>query len=64
MEIKKVNPPDLAAWINVGNAHSDITLAKSSYEKKDYVDCCMWLDMAIVELMNAYARIKKDNNIQ
>jgi hypothetical protein len=24
----------------------------------------MWIDMAIVELMNAYARIKKDNNIQ
>ncbi len=64
MEIKKVNSPDFAAWINIGNASSDITLAKSAYEKKDYVDCCMWIDMAIVELMNAYSRIKKDNNIQ
>lgn len=52
------------AKINIDTADSDIKLAASAYEKKDYVDCCMWLDMAIVELMNAYARIKKDNNIQ
>jgi hypothetical protein len=52
------------AKINIDTADSDIKLAASAYEKKDFRDCCMWIDMAIVELMNAYARIKKDNNIQ
>ena len=52
------------AKINIDTADSDIKLAASAYEKKDFRDCCMWIDMAIVELMNAYASIKKDNNIQ
>ena len=64
MQNKEIVSKNISEWINIGNAYSDITLAKSAYEKKDFVDCCMWIDMAIVELMNAYARIKKNNNIK
>ena len=52
------------AWINVGNAKSDVLLAQSAFEKVDYKNCCMWIDMAIVELMNAYSKLRSEAGIQ
>lgn len=52
------------AWMNIGNAKSDILLAQSEFEKLDYKNCCTWIDMAIAELMNAYAKLRAEAGIQ
>jgi hypothetical protein len=64
MDANKISKNTQDAWLNIGNAKSDIILAQSEFEKFDYKNCCTWIDMAIVELMNAYSKLRDESGIQ